>query len=127
MKGREQEWNIGRKELVELVCHFQPACTPAHGKLPVLLGKCSQASASSTASCAGSPSVFTYCKKAMHLEEGLLTREEAEECIGIEFNPVRAGFHGGQDVWTRDVLNLGVRPDKAIAKVLIQRHKQTGV
>ena len=46
-----------------------------------------------------------------------MTREEAEECIGIEFNPVRAGFHGGQDVWTRDVLNLGVRPDRAIAKV----------
>ncbi len=53
----------------------------------------------------------------MQVGEGLLTREEAEECIGIEFNPVRAGFHGGQDVWTRDVLNLGVRPDKAIAKV----------
>ena len=54
----------------------------------------------------------------VQVEEGLLTREEAEECIGIEFNPVRAGFHGGQDVWTRDVLNLGVRPDRAIAKVL---------
>lgn len=49
-----------------------------------------------------------------------MTTEEAEECIGIEFNPVRAGFHGGQDVWTRDVLNLGVRPDKAIAKVLLR-------
>lgn len=58
----------------------------------------------------------------MQVQEGLLTREEAEECIGIEFNPVRAGFHGGQDVWTRDVLNLGVRPDKAIAKVLIKRN-----
>ena len=54
----------------------------------------------------------------MQVEEGLLTRKEAEECIGIEFNPVRAGFRGGQDVWTRDVLNLGVRPDEAIAKVL---------
>ena len=30
---------------------------------------------------------------------------------------VRAGFHGGEDVWTRDVLNLGVRPDRLIAKV----------
>ena len=69
-----------------------------------------------------------YCCDLMHSQtlkaaarqvaEGLLTREEAEECIGIEFNPVRAGFHGGQDVWTRDVLNLGVRPDRAIAKVL---------
>ncbi len=52
------------------------------------------------------------------INEGVLTGKEAEDCIGIEFNPVRAGFHGGQDVWTRDVLNLGVRPDKAIAKVL---------
>lgn len=59
----------------------------------------------------------------MQVEEGLLTREEAEECIGIEFNPVRAGFHGGHDVWTRDVLNLGVRPDQAIAKVLIETHR----
>ncbi len=33
---------------------------------------------------------------------------------------VRAGFHGGEDVWTRDVLNLGVRPDKLIAKVRLQ-------
>lgn len=56
--------------------------------------------------------------RCIQVEEGLLTGEEAEECLGIEFNPVRAGFHGGQDVWTRDVLNLGVRPDKAIAKVL---------
>ena len=54
----------------------------------------------------------------MQVDEGLLTGKEAEDCIGIEFNPVRAGFHGGQDVWTRDVLNLGVRPDKALAKVL---------
>ncbi|CAK0769871.1 hypothetical protein CVIRNUC_003711 [Coccomyxa viridis] len=77
LKGREQEWNISRKELAELV------------------------------------------------QEGLLTREEAEECIGIEFNPVRAGFHGGQDVWTRDVLNLGVRPDKAIAKVR-ERFEEAG-
>ncbi|CAL5219975.1 g1912 [Coccomyxa viridis] len=78
LKGRDQEWNISRKELNELV------------------------------------------------GEGLLTREEAEECIGIEFNPVRAGFHGGQDVWTRDVLNLGVRPDRAIAKVRERFEKAGG-
>ena len=29
LKGREQEWNISRKELIELVRHIQPACTPA--------------------------------------------------------------------------------------------------
>ncbi len=51
------------------------------------------------------------------MEEGLLTVDEAEECIGVEFNPVRVGFHGGTQVWTRDVLNVGVQPDKLIAKV----------
>ncbi|KAK9845750.1 hypothetical protein WJX81_001368 [Elliptochloris bilobata] len=48
---------------------------------------------------------------------GVATAEEAEECVSSEFNPVRAGFHGSPDVWTRDVLNLGVRPDRIIAKV----------
>ena len=51
------------------------------------------------------------------MHEGLLTTEEIEDCISITFNPVRAGFHGSDDVWTRDVLNLGVKPDKLIAKV----------
>ncbi len=32
---------------------------------------------------------------------------------------MRAGFHGSQEVWTRDVLNLGVKPDMLIAKVFI--------
>ena len=70
LKGREQEWNLSRKELEELV------------------------------------------------EQGLLTGAEANECVASEFNPVRAGFHGGQDVWTRNVLNIGVRPDRIIAKVM---------
>ena len=47
----------------------------------------------------------------------MATAEEAEECISSEFNPVRAGFRGSPDVWTRDVLNLGVRPDRIIAQV----------
>lgn len=51
------------------------------------------------------------------IEQGLLTKEEVEECITSEFNPVRAGFYGGVDVWTRDVLNIGIRPDRIIAKV----------
>ena len=51
------------------------------------------------------------------VEEGLVSRSDAEECVTSEFNPVRAGFYGGDDVWTRDVLNLGVRPDKIIEKV----------
>ena len=115
LKGREQEWNISRKELAELVCPIRPACIPAcdgHGKVSNALKE------KQPHRQAGPRYGYTWnCKVAMQVEEGVLTREEAEECIGIEFNPVRAGFHGGQDVWTRDVLNLGVRPDKAIAKV----------
>jgi lycopene cyclase CruP len=69
LKGRDQEWNLSRKEVAELV------------------------------------------------QQGLFTAREAEECISSEFNPVRAGFYGGVDVWTKDVLNLGIRPDRIIAKV----------
>ena len=53
----------------------------------------------------------------LQIEQGLLDPEEAEECIASEFNPVRAGFYGAKDVWTRNVLNLGIRPDKIIGKV----------
>mmetsp|Transcript_34903 Transcript_34903/g.98967 ORF Transcript_34903/g.98967 Transcript_34903/m.98967 type:complete len:622 (-) Transcript_34903:425-2290(-) len=47
---------------------------------------------------------------------GVLTRAEAEDSISIEFNPVRAVFHGAEDeaVWTKDVLNLGVAPAKLV-------------
>lgn len=51
------------------------------------------------------------------LQLGLLAPSDLPEVIAMEFNPVRVGFHGGKDVWTRDVLNLGVRPDLLIAKV----------
>ena len=45
---------------------------------------------------------------------GALDAADAESCISIEFNPVRAGFHGYSDVWTRDVLNLGVSPERLV-------------
>ena len=51
-------------------------------------------------------------------EQGLLSSSEAKECVTSTFNPVRAGFCGGADVWTQDVLNIGVRPDRIIEKVL---------
>ena len=38
-----------------------------------------------------------------------------EQVIGIEFNPVRCGFAGGEDVWLTDVLNVGVKPEVRIA------------
>jgi flavin-dependent dehydrogenase len=49
------------------------------------------------------------------VDAGALSSEDAEASISIEFNPVRAAFHGYKDVWTRDVLNLGVSPEKLIA------------
>lgn len=56
------------------------------------------------------------------VEMGLLTEQEAEECITSEFNPVRIAFHGdnpgqGAEVWTRDVLNLGASPARLVAAV----------
>lgn len=51
------------------------------------------------------------------VQEGVLDQGEAEDCIASEFNPVRAGFHGGKDIWTQNILNLGIRPDQIIAKV----------
>jgi hypothetical protein len=57
LRGREQDWNASRKEVMELV------------------------------------------------EAGILSLEEAtEQVIGIEFNPVRCGFPGVDDVWLNDVL-----------------------
>ncbi|EOD41152.1 hypothetical protein EMIHUDRAFT_448701 [Emiliania huxleyi CCMP1516] len=66
LRGREQDWNASRKEVMELV------------------------------------------------EAGVLSLEELDEVIGIEFNPVRCGFQGGADVWLNDVLNVGVRPEALV-------------
>lgn len=67
LQGREQEWNIARRELAVLVAL------------------------------------------------GLLTTAELEVAIATEFNPVRVQFHGGEPVWVRDVLNLGVSPRRLLA------------
>lgn len=48
------------------------------------------------------------------VKTGVLTEEEAAQCIAIEFNPIRAGFDGSEDIWVRDVLNLGFSPVTAI-------------
>ncbi len=53
----------------------------------------------------------------IQVEQQIVSEGEAEACIGKEFNPVRCGFLGGQDVWTTNVLNLGIRPDKLISAV----------
>jgi len=53
---------------------------------------------------------------ALH-DVGLLTRAEIEACIVSEFNPVRVGFAGGEDLWVDDCLNLGVSPKALLEKV----------
>mmetsp|Transcript_26308 Transcript_26308/g.36672 ORF Transcript_26308/g.36672 Transcript_26308/m.36672 type:complete len:796 (-) Transcript_26308:188-2575(-) len=52
------------------------------------------------------------------VEYGILSREELEEAIAIEFNPMRVGFktptEKGFSVDVQDVLNVGVSPKKLI-------------
>lgn len=59
------------------------------------------------------------------VEMGVLTEADIETSIAVEFNPVRVGFHGGKDIWTRDVLNLGVSPAQLVSKAR-QRFEERG-
>jgi lycopene cyclase CruP len=47
----------------------------------------------------------------------LLTQAELDRVISSEFNPVRVGFAGGEDIWVRDVLNTGVSPVRLLELV----------
>jgi lycopene cyclase CruP len=49
------------------------------------------------------------------VELGLLTPEQLEAAIATEFNPLRLRFHGGKEIWVRDVLNLGISPVTLLA------------
>ena len=40
----------------------------------------------------------------------LLSPTELQQAIATEYNPARVSFHGGCEVWVRDVLNIGVDP-----------------
>eukprot|EP00955_Chlamydomonas_euryale_P054832 355955-Chlamydomonas_euryale.AAC.6 len=60
---------------------------------------------------------WTPCAWCGRVQLGLLNEEELSACVAQEFNPVRIGFHGGVDVWTRDVLNIGVSPVVLIEKL----------
>ena len=47
------------------------------------------------------------------VELGLVTKQELQDSIASEFNPVHIGFHSkrqGPDIVAEDVLNLGVSP-----------------
>ena len=41
---------------------------------------------------------------------GLLSEAQLETAIATEYNPARIYFEGGEDLWVRDVLNVGVDP-----------------
>ncbi|CAG9460575.1 unnamed protein product [Pedinophyceae sp. YPF-701] len=51
------------------------------------------------------------------VEQGVLTQDEVEEAIRIEFNPNRCAFHGdrGAELFTEGILNLGVSPAMLVA------------
>ncbi|MEN9207367.1 MAG: hypothetical protein Q6L50_05995 [Gloeomargarita sp. GMQP_bins_120] len=49
------------------------------------------------------------------LEEELLTPAELAQVVVTEYNPVRIALHQVGEWWTRDVLNVGVRPDVLLA------------
>eukprot|EP00889_Picochlorum_renovo_P006657 jgi/Picre1/33687/NNA_001166.t1 len=51
------------------------------------------------------------------VDAGVVSKEQADDSITIEFNPIKAGFHGSEDIVTRDVLNLGVSPKMLIDHV----------
>ncbi|CAI5474698.1 unnamed protein product [Closterium sp. Yama58-4] len=45
---------------------------------------------------------------------GVLTADEVDDAIAVTFNPCRCGFAGGEDMWVRDILNLGISPARLI-------------
>ncbi|NJK72676.1 MAG: FAD-binding oxidoreductase [Synechococcaceae cyanobacterium SM2_3_60] len=47
----------------------------------------------------------------------LLTAAELEVAIASEFNPVRVQFAGGEPIWLRDVLNIGISPKTLLAQL----------
>ena len=51
---------------------------------------------------------------------GVMTQEEIELCICSEWQRVRAGFHGGHEVWTTGILNVGISPEKLIRQVFLK-------
>jgi len=66
-------------------------------------------------------------RKELHelVRLGVLTADELEDVVGIEFNPMRVGFVGGDDVWLTDVLNVGVKP-QVLLETVRQRFERGG-
>ena len=59
------------------------------------------------------------------IELDLLTEVELEIAIATIYNPARVGFHGGKDLWVRDILNIGVDP-VYLLEVLKQKFLSAG-
>lgn len=58
-----------------------------------------------------------------------MTREQAESCVTIEFNPIRCGFHGADSppLVTEDILNTGVKPALLLRRVRENFEEMGGV
>ena len=56
------------------------------------------------------PVHYRQVARQVLLQLGLVTPDELTAAIATEFNPTRISFHGGTEMWLRDVLNLGVAP-----------------
>ncbi len=69
LRGRDQEWNISRREL----------------------------------------DVFVRL--------GLLSEAGLEEAIASQYNPARITFNGGDELWVKDILNIGVDPVSLLEKL----------
>ncbi|MDJ0595440.1 MAG: lycopene cyclase family protein [Pleurocapsa sp. MO_226.B13] len=59
------------------------------------------------------------------IELNLLTPEELETAIATEYNPARVGFQPGNEIWVKDVLNIGVDP-VSLLEMLKQKFIQAG-
>lgn len=61
------------------------------------------------------------------LDIGLITQAELDSCMVSEFNPIRVGFKGGEDMWVRDVLNCGISPIMLLQLVKAKFESSGGV
>ena len=85
---------------------------------------------------AGRPQEWNISRKELEelVELGILRYEDIDAITSSEFNPVRVGFktdtrpgstESGFEAYTKDVLNLGIRPDKLI-NIVLGRYKEIG-
>ena len=51
------------------------------------------------------------------VELGLLSETELDVAIATDYNPARISFDGGDDLWVKDVLNVGVDPVYLLEKL----------